>query len=280
MKSSKYLIVDPSGFMAKYIRRELCEAGVRDDDVHVGIDLEEREPYDTVFVYLDGNVVMARNMFDTFVHNGLIPANMVLLSSTAVYGRDRGEDYDEDTPQTPTSLDEMRASDVERVVSDRAIECGICLTVLRMPPIVGTGMTGILRKLVNGIYRGSLTHIEGNEARVSVVHAVDVARAARLTARKGGVYNVTDGVSPTVHDLMEALAFRLDDKRIFTVSPKRARRIAWLGRIIPQAFNPRMLEWMTTTLTFSSERIAQTVDFKPHSVVEYLRTHDYDDNSL
>lgn len=277
----KYLIIEPTSFIDKYIRRELLDNGAADDDIHVGIDLQEHVRYDCVFVHAQGEAAVVRRLSDILAEQGRLPGRMVLLSSTDIYGRDRGEDYDEDTPCTPDSPQERHAAEVEEAAAEAAASHGIRLTVLRLPPVVGTGMGGMLRKIVNGIYRGSLFKIEGNDARRSVVHAVDVARAARLASGLGGVYNLTDGTIPTVSGLMEALAHRLDDKRLFTVSLRRARHIAMVGRIIPQAMNPAMMSWMTSTLTFSDAKFREAVpSFESHSVIEYLRTHDYGDESL
>lgn len=280
MQRDKILIIEPRDFLGKYLQREFIDNGATADEVHIGIDLSEGVTYDAVYLHPQGDADLTRRTFTLLAERGIRPRSVVLLSSTDVYGRDNGEGYTEDTPCTPDSDEEKRAADIESIATEMSADAGARLTILRLPPVVGTGMEGVLRKLVNGIYRGSLVHIEGNEARKSVVHATDVARAARLARDLGGVYNVTDGADPTVHDLMEALAHRLDDKRIFSVTPARARRMAMVARIIPQAMNRQMLAWMTSTLTFDPARLREATGFEPHSVTEYLRSHNYDENSL
>ena len=100
------------------------------------------------------------------------------------------------------------------------------LSIVRPALIVGTGMKGTLRSMVNGIYRGYYHHIKENNARRSVIHATDVSAAVNKIASIGGVFNLTDGVNPTVYDLAEALAYRMGDKRIYTMSMGFAKFIA------------------------------------------------------
>lgn len=144
------------------------------------------------------------------------------------------------------------------------------VVVIRCPYIVGTGMKGLTRKMAEGIYKGTFVHISGNDTRISVVHATDVARAASIASGIQGSYTLTDGTDPTVHDLADALAYRMGDKRLFTIAPRWAR--LWYGR--------RYFTTLTTSHTVQDTFRAVFPDFTPASVIEYLKTHDYDEQSL
>ncbi len=142
-------------------------------------------------------------------------------------------------------------------------------------------MKGTLRSMVNGIDGGYYFHIKGNNARRSIIHATDVARAAKDLASAGGTYNITDGVHPSIYDLGEALAHRIGNRRIFTIPDGLAKFAAKLGNKIPAVpFSSTHYSQLTTTLTFNSDAILKVVDWHPHNVVNYLRTHNYDENSL
>lgn len=138
------------------------------------------------------------------------------------------------------------------------------------PAIVGTGMTGLPMTLARAIARGRLYHIAGNEARLSTVHAVDVARAVRAVLGSEGDFTVTDGCDPTFHDFAEALAHRIDSRRIYTVKPRWSRWI--MSRDLLALISHDRLE--------DGHEFAAKFDFRPVSVVEYLKTHIYDDESL
>lgn len=144
------------------------------------------------------------------------------------------------------------------------------VAVIRCPYIVGTGMTGLVRKIAAGIYKGTFVHIAGNDARISIVHATDVAKAASAAAGTQGTYTLTDGVDPTVHDLSDAFAYRMGDKRIFSIGPKWAK--LWYGRTYYTT--------LTTSHTATDSFCVVYPDFHPVSVVEYLKTHVYDEQSL
>ncbi len=276
----QHLIIEQRDFLAKYLRKRLLENGAADNDIHIGLDLDKSDRYDALYLVPDGDLTLVRNTFDELSSRHLLPKQMVLISTTDVYGRDRGEDYDEETSMTPDTVDERRALDIENVARAEAEKHGMALTVLRVPAVVGTGMQGILRQLVTAIWRGNIYHIEGNDARRSVVHAVDVADAAVRCMGRDAVYNVTDGVDPSVDDLIEALAFRMGDKRVYKVTPKRAKRLTFMAGILPGGIKRNLLDFTTTTLTFSSEKLRRDTGFEPHSVVDYLRTHNYDIDSL
>ena len=145
-----------------------------------------------------------------------------------------------------------------------------CECVLYCPNIVGTGMTGVPMEIARRIARGSYYHLGGNEARLSTIHATDVAKAVNIVLDHKGKYVVTDGVDPTFHDFSEAIAWRINHKRILTLNS------VWVNWII----NPGLRRLITTDCVVDGTLFAEKFDFKPTPVTEYLRTHNYDDESL
>ena len=159
-----------------------------------------------------------------------------------------------------------------------AAGCENCRTViLRCPNVIGTAMTGFPRELAESIFRGTFFHIKGNEAPEGAVHAADVAAAIAALAEMPtaeGIYNISDGENPKLHDLAEAIAFRMNNKRISTLSTKGQ---LWLGRLI---YGKKRYRAYTTSRTFDCSRLCRTIDYRPTPTTEYLRTHVYDENSL
>lgn len=210
------------------------------------------------------------------------PREFVFISSVQVYGKERGENYDETTPIVPKTEYGKSKYNAEQFLIEWCKAHSVTLTILRPPLIVGSRMKGLLRSMVNGIYRGYYFHIKGNDARRSVIHATDVSNVVRKISSIGGVYNVTDGVGPSVYDLAEALAYRMGDKRIYSVSMSFVKFAAKVGDMIGYTapITTQKLSHLTNTLTFNSDAISGVIDWTPNSVVEYLRTHNYDENSL
>lgn len=294
------LVAGAGGFLGKYVMRELSDRNRKNIDTlglkntdSIVCNLISDVPqlprrYDTV-INLVGtcrqpnaanvNIATAEHLLTAL--EAAPPREMVYVSSVDIYGRTEGTDYGEATvpaPETIVGRSKLRA---EEVVSEWCGKHGVVLTILRCPPIVGTGMEGWLRSLVNSIYRGTYHHIDDETSRISLVHAVDVARAIVDLAPIGGTYNFTDGVDPTRHDLAEAFAFRLQNKRIYTLRSRRARLMARIADFIPfVGSGTAKLAERYRSLTFSNAKVAGVLGWRPNSVTEYLRTHNYDENSL
>ncbi len=191
--------------------------------------------------------------------------------------RELTPDFDPEKPepeQAPVAAVRIFRTD-ERPQADTRFEAlcreqSLPVATLRCPNIVGTGMQGLPRRIAEGIYKGTFFHISGSEGRTSVVHAVDVARAAALAAGSNGDYVLTDGTSPTIHDLAEALAYRIDNKRIFSLPARLCRW--WYSRDFFRLLTSDTSEVETFTTAFPG--------FLPVDTLNYLRTHIYDDASL
>ena len=193
----------------------------------------------------------------------------VMISSTGIYIPGEGW-LDEDCP-TDTSSPWVALED-----EFRNSTAGRKAFILRCAPVIGTGMNGSLRRLAEEIYRGFFFHFPGNEARLSIVHACDVGRAVAFLVAgdaQPGVYNLTDGVDHTLHDIAEAIAFRMGNKRISNLSTKPQQMIGrWL-------YGKERYRRYTTTSLFSSVKL-RSLGFEPRDTCHYMKTHVYDENSL
>lgn len=157
-------------------------------------------------------------------------------------------------------------AEFERYCAQRSLP----VAVLACPSIVCTAMRGLPMRIARGISRGTFALIRGSQARISVVHGTDVARAAAIAAGTQGSYVLTDGADPAIADLASALAFRLGDKRLVSIGPRLAR--LWYGR--------NYYELLTTDHCQPCTFAEAFPDFKPQIVTQYLRTHVYDQQSL
>ena len=192
----------------------------------------------------------------------------IMISSTDIYRVSPGDIATEDSPVDSNSVWAAR----EKAFSEAYPE-GI---IVRCAPITATGMRGRVFDLAKDIAKGIFFHFPGNEARMSVVHATDVARAVALingTHAAHKVYNLTDNIDPSVHDLAEALAYRMNNKRISTLSTRPQQM---LGKFV----YGRRYAIYTTERRYNSARFIEEFKFTPVAVCDYLRTHVYDETSL
>ena len=148
--------------------------------------------------------------------------------------------------------------------------------ILRLPPfVIGTGMQGLPRTLARGVARGTMLKIKDNEAEVSAVHAVDIARVAAVLASSRPqnplAVNVP-GITVRINDLIEALGVRIKDKRVGSIKPFWAKAL----------YGQSLYADLTTSLTFDDTAINTLLpeDFVFQNPAEYLTTHVYDHESL
>lgn len=191
----------------------------------------------------------------------------VLLSSAEVYGDEYVRAAEDDAADSAALRREKAL-----VAAAEAAGAGRII-VLRTAPVVATAMTGYPRRLAEAVHGGRYLPAEGSAGRRSVVHGTELVRAARLLVDSGeacGVYNVSDGADPSVDELAEALAARMNAKRIFRIKDSWARLL--LGR--------RRLRRRGLERTLSIARLCAAVDYHPQATTDYLRTHVYDESSL
>ena len=156
------------------------------------------------------------------------------------------------------------------------------LALLRCAPTIGTGMTGRWRDMVNAIYRGIYLRVDGNKARASMVHALDVGRAAVMTAGMNGAWWLSDGRDHLVDDAVAALAKRINDKRVVRMSLKKARRTALLLDIVTLggAHARGRLCADTSDSLVDARPLLDAIGLEPRDTLEYISTHVYSDEDL
>jgi len=170
----------------------------------------------------------------------------------------------------------------EKTVTSLALDAGVPLLVLRCAPVVGTGMTGRWRDMLNAIYRGIYAHIKGNNARASLIHAIDVARVAVKAIGLDGCYYLSDARTPTVDNIAEALSRRLADKRIPVVSPRQARITAGLLDFftVGHAGARARMAKDTTNSIIDPSPLLNLLSYTPIDTVKYISEHVYTDEDI
>lgn len=225
----------------------------------------------TLYLYTPGKNFI-RPYFERYITDYTITDNpdgadcAVMISSTDVYDVGEGTSFNELTQLKEDSTwlaDEKRFCEV-------CNSNGIKPVILRCSDIIGTGMTGFPRELANRIYRGTYVNIADNGAVRSFVHASSIPEAARVALTRPDIYNVTDRTDTPLNEFADALAWRISQKRVFSLGPK------WFKFV----FGKRNYSRQTRSLTFSCEKLSSAGDFKPVRVVEYLKNHIYDESSL
>ena len=173
------------------------------------------------------------------------PAKAVYMSTTAVYGDNRGAWVTEETPPAPATARGKRRLDAERAFFGWGRERGVPVVVLRVSGIYGPG-----RLPVEALRRGAPVVREGEAPWTNRIHADDLAAvcvAAMERGKDGRVYNVADGSPGTITQYYNAVAGLLGLPLPPAVSMGEARRL--LG--------PAMLSYLSESRRLDARRMRE-----------------------
>jgi nucleoside-diphosphate-sugar epimerase len=151
------------------------------------------------------------------------PAKAVYMSTTAVYGDNRGAWVTEETPVAPSTSRGKRRLDAESAFLAWGVDRSVPVVILRVAGIYGPG-----RLPAGAVRSGRPVPREDEAPFTNRIHADDLARvcvAAAERGRSGAVYNVSDGVPGTIPQYYNAVADLLGLPRPPAVSIEEARRV-------------------------------------------------------
>lgn len=208
------------------------------------------------------------------------PKHFVYLSSYKVYSMDSGTDISESAnTKTDNKAGESKLL-AEKAVTEWAEDHDVVLTIIRPARMFGSGVGGETLELFKDAVNGGYIHIRGNDARVSLVTALDVAKAIKSVYPKGGIFNAADGVNPRFIDMMEALSANAGrHKRMTSLPPSWAE---WLWRIcrwipvIDRNLNPYVTAQRMKTLTIDGSRLAEAAGIRYHDTIKVISRTDPD----
>lgn len=203
---------------------------------------------------------------------GRLPKAFVFISDVAVYGRKDGENLDESTPAWASDEYGRTLALAESMLREWASDSGVRLTILRPALMLGRGVEGFAARMFRRVAAGSYIHLRGNDARLSLVMADDVAKAAAIAYAEGGVYNLADGVNPTLRQLAEAMSANAGaTKRPVHLPEKWAMalyRITHGLGIRWHALEAALDERTRTSLTYSGEAFARRFNFRYYNALD------------
>jgi nucleoside-diphosphate-sugar epimerase len=133
-----------------------------------------------------------------------LPATLVYLSTTAVYGDTGGAVVNEDTPPAPASDRGRRRLDAERAALQWGDATGVPVRILRVPGIYGPGRLPIERirqgaPVVRAEDAGPGNRIHVDDLAAACLAAVDYPGAQRI-------FNVGDGDHASMTEYFRAVA--------------------------------------------------------------------------
>ena len=222
--------------------------------------------------YFKINVEGTRNLLDACVKSNI--KHFIYFSSVKAMVEECKHTLDETYDCTPTTLYGKTKLMAERLVIEYGNKHGFKTTILRLPLVYGPGNKGNIYKMIEAIDNGRFVMMGNGSNKRSMVYVGNVADAGiAIIDRKVAdtkVYVITDGVDYTVKDLYKLIAKGLSKKPLpFYVPMGIAKMLAIAGDIASRItgkslpFNSDVLNKLTSSLAFSSQKIQNEIGFRP-----------------
>ena len=291
------LLTGASGFLGKQFRSALefsiCSLGRREGDIRC--DLRTNVPSiglapdlvvhaagkahsvpktdDDAKEFFAVNLQGTINLTKALEEGGNLPRAFVFISTVAVYGCKRGEQIDEMAPLNGSSPYALSKIGGERFISNWGSRNGVRVAILRLPLVAGPNPPGNLNKMINGLANNRYLSIGNGQARKSIVLGTDVGAIILAAARKGGVFNLTDGYHPTLFELEKLISSQLNMNPPRSIPLWMAQALGKIGDVLGSRapINSNVVRKLTSTLTFSDAAAREQLGWSPHPVLEYFQ---------
>lgn len=219
-------------------------------------------------VNLQGTINLCRAL-----ENTNLPKSVVFISTVAVYGREFGENIDENHPlngDTPYAKSKIEA---EKYLTEWCNRHNVTLAIIRPSLIAGPNPPGNLGAMIYGIRTGMYLSISEGKSHKSVLMVQDIARMLPALVEKGGVYNVCDDRHPTFAELEVVISKQLDKKKPVSIPFGLAKLIARVGDLLGNKapINSFKLKKITESLTFSNEKAKRELGWEPLDVLDNFK---------
>jgi nucleoside-diphosphate-sugar epimerase len=177
-----------------------------------------------------------------------LPARLVYISTSGVYGDCGGEWVTEETPIKPQTSRAQRRADAEATLQEWAGKHGVPLVILRVTGIYGPGRLPLAR-----IQQGHPILREAESPPTNRIHADDLAAVCVRAAEKAvdghifHIFNVSDGRPGTMTQYFNAVSDLLGLPRLPQIDMQEAR----------QVMNPMMLSYLTETRRMDNRKMME-----------------------
>ncbi|WP_106914914.1 NAD-dependent epimerase/dehydratase family protein [Chryseobacterium aurantiacum] len=187
------------------------------------------------------------------------PKIFIFLSTVAVYGKETGEDIDEEYSTlgtTPYAKSKLLA---ENYLINWSKKHNVKLFIFRPSLIAGPNPPGNLGDMITAINKGRYFNIGKGDALKSIFWVDDFAHLIELSPyKKAGTYNVCDSHPPTFKEIGDALA-KKQNKRVLSIPFFIAKSLALFGDLLGSKapINSLKLKKITKSLTFSNKQLIE-----------------------
>lgn len=294
----KILITGASGMLGGYLMPILSEDSVvttlQRNDADIICDLTKDTPdfgqktFDLVVHAagahdegnaLDLNLEGTRRLLDALAANP--PKEFVYVSSWEVYSPDSGENVEEDHQLWAATKVGQSKAHAEGLVGEWCAGHNVLLTIVRPARMFGKGVNGEMQTLFNDVVNSRYIHVRDNDAKLSLVCAIDVADAIAHLHSIGGTYNIADGKGAKWIELAEAMSSNCGAMKRQTFLPEKWADIAWRFAswlpAVKASLSQATLSRRSKSLTISNDSLKNVLpDWKPFPTIEVISRENKD----
>lgn len=224
--------------------------------------------------FFDKNLQYTQQLCAVIMKMPIKPKHFIFLSSLEVYGAKEGELLTENFPllgNNPYALSKIAC---EEYLIDWSYKNKITLTILRIPTwLSNQNPSGPLIRMHNAIRKGKYNPLGLGNTKVSVLNTEDLVQLFDQLPNIEGIFNLTDGVNPTIVEIEEKLA-------LVSQKPVRKRSFRFLSGIMSFANllsgglllkkEHEYFEKPLRSVTFSDAKARSTFHWTPTSMLENL----------
>jgi nucleoside-diphosphate-sugar epimerase len=197
-----------------------------------------------------------------------LPEQFVFISTVAVYGLEEGTNINEQNPLLGSSSYAKSKIEAEAYLSKWCSAKDVKLCILRLPLIVGENPPGNLGKMLAGLKKGTYHRIGKGSARKSMVFAEDIANLIVEKKNAEGIYNLTDGVHPSLYELERHMCKELGLKMPWSLPFWPIWVLSKIGDFFTNCpLNSTLLTKLTKDLTFDDAKARKILNWSPKQVI-------------
>lgn len=199
------------------------------------------------------------------------PKYFIFVSTVAVYGLEEGIGISEQKNPEPSSPYAKSKYEAELLIQNWAKAKGVKLVILRLPLIAGGKNTpGNLGAMIRAIRKGYYFRVGQGASQKSMVLAEDIASFIPMVWGRSGIFNLTDGIHPSVADLDEYISSSLGRKVRSLPKPLLILLAKFGDRFGFFPFNTYRLEKINSSLTFDDSKARTILGWNPRPVIGNL----------
>lgn len=218
--------------------------------------------------FFEVNLEGTKNLLQSLTDN--LPNTFVYISTVAVYGKEFGENIDENTILNGGSAYAKSKILAEAEVLAFGEKYDVNIVILRLPLVIGKSPKGNLKSLMKAVKKGYYFRIGKGLARRSMVLAIDIADVITRLYGKHGIYNLTDRRNPRFRDIDSKISDGYG-KKIKVMPDFLIKVLAKAGDFIPGSpINSYKYKKMTNSLTFSDDKAVKELNWSPRNSLDFI----------